>query len=74
MASREDLESYITRLDDNVSNEEVDGGIWLLSSGENGDCCHRLSFAALLYFQHKRVLKSVDRHFFSCSWTCARGC
>ena len=36
MASREDLESYITRLDDGVSSEEVDSGIWVLSPGDDG--------------------------------------
>ena len=36
MASREDLEGYINRLDEEFQNEEVDGGIWVLSSGEDG--------------------------------------
>ncbi len=36
MASREDLEAYINRLDEEFQSEEVDGGIWILSSGEDG--------------------------------------
>ena len=36
MTSREDLESFISRLDDDVNSEEVDAGIWVLSPGENG--------------------------------------
>ncbi len=36
MASREDLEGYINRLDEEFQSEEVDGGIWILSSGEDG--------------------------------------
>lgn len=31
MASREDLESFIGRLDDSINSEEVDTGIWVLS-------------------------------------------
>lgn len=36
MASREDLEGFISRLNDGVSSEEVDSGIWVLTPGENG--------------------------------------
>ena len=35
MASREDLESFISRLNDGVNSEEVDGGIWVLSPGDD---------------------------------------
>ena len=35
MASREDLESFISRLNDGVNSEEVDAGIWVLSSGDD---------------------------------------
>ncbi len=34
MASREDLEGYINRLSEEFQSDEVDGGIWILSSGE----------------------------------------
>lgn len=35
MASREDLESFIARLDADISSEEVDSGIWVLAPGED---------------------------------------
>jgi len=35
MASREDLESFIARLDADISSEEVDAGIWVLAPGED---------------------------------------
>ena len=35
MASREDLESFIGRLDDSISSEEVETGIWVLTPGED---------------------------------------
>ena len=35
MASREDLESFIGRLDADISSEEVDPGIWVLTPGED---------------------------------------
>ncbi|MCH8938001.1 MAG: hypothetical protein IH966_01155, partial [Gemmatimonadetes bacterium] len=35
MASREDLESFIARLDADISSEEVDPGIWVLAPGED---------------------------------------
>ncbi len=35
MASREDLESFIGRLDADISSEEVDSGIWVLAPGED---------------------------------------
>ncbi len=35
MASREDLESFISRLNDGVNSEEVDTGIWVLSPGDD---------------------------------------
>ncbi len=35
MASREDLESFISRLNDGVNSEEVDAGIWVLSPGDD---------------------------------------
>jgi hypothetical protein len=35
MASREDLESFISRLDDTVTSEEVETGIWVLTPGED---------------------------------------
>ncbi len=35
MASREDLESFISRLNDGVNSEEVDAGIWVLSAGDD---------------------------------------
>jgi len=36
MASREDLESFISRLNDDLNSEEVDAGIWVLSPGDGG--------------------------------------
>ena len=36
MASREDLESFISRMDDEVSSEEVETGLWMLSPIEDG--------------------------------------
>ena len=36
MASREDLESFISRLNDGLNSEEVDEGIWVLSPGDGG--------------------------------------
>jgi hypothetical protein len=35
MASRDDLESFIGRLDDSISSEEVETGIWVLTPGED---------------------------------------
>jgi hypothetical protein len=35
MASRDDLESFIGRLDDSMSSEEVETGIWVLTPGED---------------------------------------
>jgi len=35
MASRDDLESFIGRLDDTISSEEVETGIWVLTPGED---------------------------------------
>jgi hypothetical protein len=35
MASRDDLESFISRLDDTVSSEEVETGIWVLTPGDD---------------------------------------
>ena len=35
MASRDDLESFISRLDDTVPSEEVETGIWVLTPGED---------------------------------------
>ena len=31
MASREDLESFVARLDDSISSDEVDKGIWAIT-------------------------------------------
>ena len=36
MVSREDLEGFIGRLDAGISSEEVDSGIWVLSSEQDG--------------------------------------
>jgi hypothetical protein len=35
MASHDDLESFISRLDDAVSSEEVETGIWVLTPGDD---------------------------------------
>ncbi len=35
MASREDLESYVARLDDSIGSDEVGTGIWAITPGEN---------------------------------------
>lgn len=36
MASREDLESYINRLGDEITSDEVESGIWVLNTSDNG--------------------------------------